>query len=99
MGVNIGLALYIYKWKATVEKFEGDLYASYIDSCKAYKSPKCCCLYSFACVFFFSHQASRSVCLWWVVGKWKRAVQRHCYLLVVSVCWSAVLLVESSLDM
>lgn len=47
--------------------------------------------------FFFSHQASRSMCLW-VMGRWKRDVQRRCCLLAVSVRLSAVLSVESLPD-
>lgn len=73
------------------------LSASCIESCKAYKSPEGWCLYSFACVFFFS--ASRRMCLWWVMGRWKSDVQRHCCLLAVSVHLSAVLSVKSWPDM
>lgn len=105
MGVNIGLGFYIYKWKAIVEKFEVEsqwvlllcmiLTLSHVKLTKALRTDDCIVLLVF---FFFSHQASRSVCLWWLMGRWKRDVQRHCYLLAVSVDLSAVLSVESLPD-
>lgn len=75
--------------KTIVEKFEVELQwvlllcmyltLSHVKLIKALRSDSCIALL----VGFFSslHQASRRMCL--VMGRWKRALQRHSYLLAV----------------
>lgn len=87
VGVNIGLGFYIHKRKAIVEKFEVELQwvlllcmhvtLSHVKLTKALRTDACIALLVY---FFFSYQASRSMCLWWLMGRWKRDLQRHCHL-------------------